>query len=294
MELYDVVTDLPSLAYCQYEELPADEREWWDDICDRDHAADATYAQLSAEKQEGVAELLGDVADLDLDGYVEANEGYCGGRRELTSWHRGVSMQAQLAAAAANKAHLHVVGLAAARASAQPVRPALKERGRRTRSVTLLKRPIAPGVQFARSRTYFSAAAERPHFGDDRAYAGAPSSSGVRSVVVVHRSFHTVPALMSSEPPSPPGEFPAEAKHALEVLLRAPDPRGGTEVAAARDTFCRSVGALRKGGITLPQMILIVEAAAREAGANTDVILAVVGLCADDFMPPGSSGRLKL
>ncbi|MGI8546623.1 MAG: hypothetical protein ACR2M1_04705 [Gemmatimonadaceae bacterium] len=51
------------------------------------------------------------------------------------------------------------------------------------------------------------------------------------------------------------------------------------------------MGALRKGGVTLPQVILMIEAAACDVGANPHVILAVVELCADEFAPPNSSGR---
>lgn len=92
------------------------------------------------------------------------------------------------------------------------------------------------------------------------------------------------PEHMSSDPPSLDSELPPAAKHALEVLLRAADPRGGAEAAEARDTFCHAVGALRNRGLTLPQVIVMIEAAAREVGAPSDTILAVVGLCADDFV----------
>ncbi len=102
------------------------------------------------------------------------------------------------------------------------------------------------------------------------------------------------PHMDSSSPspsPSPAVELPAKAKQALEVLLRAPDMRGGPEVAAARETFCRTVGALRERGVTLSRVILIVEEVAREVGASSAAILPVVGLCADDFSPPSVPGR---
>jgi hypothetical protein len=35
----------------------------------------------------------------------------------------------------------------------------------------------------------------------------------------------------------------------------------------------------------------MVEAVAREVGASQDTVLAVVGLCADDYAPPNASGR---
>lgn len=96
---------------------------------------------------------------------------------------------------------------------------------------------------------------------------------------------------MESPSPWPAVELPANAKQALEVLLRAPHLRSGSEVAVARDTFCRAVGALRARGVTLPHLILIIEGVAREVGASSEAILPVVGLCADDFSPPGALGR---
>lgn len=89
---------------------------------------------------------------------------------------------------------------------------------------------------------------------------------------------------MSSHSPSPDPDLPPTAKHALEVLLRASDPRGGAELAEARDTFCHAIGTLRERGLTLSQVIVMIEAAARDVGAEPDAILAVVGLCADDFV----------
>lgn len=75
MERYEVLTDLSSWADQPYEDLTVEERAWWDDMCDRYHAADVEYEQLSPEEQQQVYELLADVdQDRELKNYVEAYE----------------------------------------------------------------------------------------------------------------------------------------------------------------------------------------------------------------------------
>lgn len=60
---------------------------------------------------------------------------------------------------------------------------------------------------------------------------------------------------------------------------------------AASSIPCVAVGELRNRGLTLPQVIVMVEATAREIGAPSDTILSVVGLCADDFVQRRTSVR---